>query len=145
MVGEGILKGSKYGISAASYPNLDIASLTIEQAKQIYLSDYWNKHRIGEMPPEVRWHIFDGVVNTGPGGAKADGAIRWLQRAVGVDDDGKVGPKTLSACSALPAHKLIARYYGQRLHFLTSTMNLVIWQSQGRGLVNRVAGNLMEA
>jgi lysozyme family protein len=31
-VGKGILKGTKYGIAAASFPNLDIANLTKEQA-----------------------------------------------------------------------------------------------------------------
>src|SRR6185312_16903801 len=33
---------TKFGISKNAYPNLDIASLTLEQAQQIYLRDYWD-------------------------------------------------------------------------------------------------------
>ena len=34
---------TKYGISKRSYPNLDIANLTIDQAKAIYERDFWNQ------------------------------------------------------------------------------------------------------
>lgn len=40
-VGVGELKGTKYGISAARFPDLDIANLTIEQAGEIYRGQYW--------------------------------------------------------------------------------------------------------
>jgi len=35
-VGVGALKGTKYGIAASSYPDLDIRHLTVEQAGAIY-------------------------------------------------------------------------------------------------------------
>lgn len=81
-VNKGFLKGTKYGISAASYP-----------------SGCWGPHRLGEAPPATRFDVFDGVVNSGPGSRKhgKDGAIRWLQRAAGVPDDGVVGPATIQA------------------------------------------------
>lgn len=57
---------TKYGISKRQYPKLDIAALTLEQAKGIYLADYWNPHKCGGMP----WHqailVFDCAVNGGP-------------------------------------------------------------------------------
>ncbi len=34
---------TKYGISKRSYPNLDIKNLTLEQAKEIYKRNYWDK------------------------------------------------------------------------------------------------------
>jgi hypothetical protein len=37
------LKGIKYGISAASYPTLDISNVTLTQAQDIYEADYWAK------------------------------------------------------------------------------------------------------
>ena len=40
-VGVGENKGTKYGISAASYPALDIAMLTQTDAIAIYRRDYW--------------------------------------------------------------------------------------------------------
>ncbi len=39
--GAGENKGTNFGISAASYPNLDIVNLTREQAIAIYQRDYW--------------------------------------------------------------------------------------------------------
>lgn len=33
---------TKYGISKRAYPNLNIAALTVEDAKSIYRRDYWN-------------------------------------------------------------------------------------------------------
>jgi lysozyme family protein len=40
-IGVGELKGTKYGISAAQFPDLDIENLTIENAGAIYQSKYW--------------------------------------------------------------------------------------------------------
>lgn len=35
VIGEGELKGTKYGVSAMSYPDYDIENLTLEQAEKI--------------------------------------------------------------------------------------------------------------
>lgn len=56
---------TKFGISKRAYPSLDIAQLTIEQAKEIYQRDYWTKsHCEGQTWP---WAlaIFDCAVNQG--------------------------------------------------------------------------------
>ena len=42
-VGRGVLRGTKFGISAAAYPTQDIANLTPEAAATIYRRDYWNR------------------------------------------------------------------------------------------------------
>lgn len=42
-INSGILKGSKYGISSRTYPTIDIANLTQDQAIQIYYTDFWLK------------------------------------------------------------------------------------------------------
>lgn len=34
---------TKYGISQRAHPKVDIRNLTLEQAKEIYYSEYWNK------------------------------------------------------------------------------------------------------
>lgn len=39
--GKGSLRGTKYGISAASYPTLHIDALTLADAKAIYRRDFW--------------------------------------------------------------------------------------------------------
>lgn len=91
-VGKGELKGTKFGISAAAYPTLNIAALTVEEAKDIYLRDYWLKMRLDDMPNPIRYELFDFAVNSGVGAA-----AEALQGAVGALRDGSVGPKTIAA------------------------------------------------
>lgn len=59
---------TKYGISKRSYPDLDIPSLSVEDAKRIYKKDYWDK--LGDVPSHLREAAFDGAVNQGVGFVK---------------------------------------------------------------------------
>ena len=83
---------TKYGISRRAYPDLDIAGLTLDDARAIYRRDYWDPIRLDEMPPAVRMSVFDFAVNGGVGAA-----ARALQTIAGVRPDGIVGPVTLAA------------------------------------------------
>lgn len=58
---------TKYGISQKAYPDEDIASLTPEKAKQIYLNDYWVKIGADSLPEQMRGIAFDAAVNQGVG------------------------------------------------------------------------------
>lgn len=63
---------TKYGISKRSYPHLDIPNLTPDDAAAIYRRDYWS--RIPEdLPPRMRWFLFDCAVNHGVGRA-----LEWM-------------------------------------------------------------------
>jgi lysozyme family protein len=127
---------TKYGISKRAYPDVNIASLTIEDAKALYKRDYWGRARCDELPAVVAFQVFDTAVNSGIGQA-----IRFLQRAVGVADDGQVGPLTISAVNRLAVESVAARFNGQRLDFMTK---LSTWDTYGKGWARRVAKNLME-
>lgn len=94
-IGSGELKGTKYGISAAQYPTLDIANLTLEDAKAIMYRDYWVTIRGEELPANIATGLFDCAVNQGE-----EAAIKLLQRAVNVKDDGNFGPVTMAAFKA---------------------------------------------
>lgn len=94
-VGAGRLRGTKFGISAAAYPTLDIEALTQVQAKLIYRLDYWNRIAGDMLPDSLALICFDAAVNQGPGRA-----ARWLQGAVGVAQDGVIGPVTEAAVEA---------------------------------------------
>lgn len=89
---------TKYGISKRSYPNLDIASLTREQAIEIYRRDWWDRLRLGEIQdPDVAAKVLDLSVNVG---RKA--GVKLLQQALraagkSVTVDGIMGPETLAA------------------------------------------------
>ena len=66
-------------------------------------------------------------------------AVRFLQRAVGVADDGQIGPLTLAAVQRLDAESLCARFLGQRLDFMT---RLSTWDVFGKGWARRIADQL---
>ena len=128
---------TKFGISKRAYPNVDIKALTLEQAKAIYKSDYWDRSQCDSLPPVVAFQVFDTAVNSGIGQS-----IRFLQRAVGVADDGQVGPLTINAVKRLDAETIVARFNGQRLDFMTK---LSTWDVYGKGWARRIAKNLLEA
>lgn len=65
-------KATKFGISQASYPNLDIANLTAEQAKEIYYNNYYKPIKaLGIKDPRAFYALYDLGVNSGVGKAKS--------------------------------------------------------------------------
>ena len=131
-VGAGVLRGTKFGISAAAYPTLDIAALTTAQARAIYRRDYWAPMQGDALPPAVALLTFDAAVNNGPARA-----ARWLQAALGVAADGVIGPATLAAAAARAGDVagLCAEMLAQRLEFMAA---LPTWRDFGRGWARRL-------
>lgn len=134
-VNRGELRGTKYGISAASYPHLDIAGLTLERAKAIYHADFWDV--IGQAHPAIKFQLFDAAVNHGKGNA-----IRMLQRAVNVADDGIWGPLSQNALTRMEHNDVLLRFIGHRLKFWAQ---LAAFDVYGRGWTRRGAENLLLA
>jgi lysozyme family protein len=137
IIGQGELRGSKFGISAASYPHLDIANLTVDRAKDIYRSDFWEQSLAPCFSDPMNYQLFDMAVNSGP-----RNAVIMLQRVLGVTADGVAGPKTAAAIAAVnDATALAIRFLAFRLRFMTHASG---WDSQGRGWANRIADNMEE-
>lgn len=130
----GLLKGTKYGIAASAYPNLDIPNLSLLDARRIYRADYWDRVHGDELPAVIAFQAFDAAVNHG-----TSRAIKWLQQASGANDDGEFGPKTALAIRTTPQLDLLARFNSVRLEFYT---DLMTWDKFGKGWARRVAGNL---
>lgn len=130
--GRGELKGTKFGIAAASYPHLDIRNLTLVEAKRIYKVDFWDV--LEDAHPAIRYQLFDAAVNHGLGNA-----IRFLQRAVGVADDGHWGPVSQAALEAREHHDVLLVFLAERLEFWAK---LKKFDDFGRGWVRRGAENL---
>lgn len=126
---------TKFGISKRSYPDLDIANLTLDQAKAVYLRDFWNP--LGDAHPAIKFQCFDFAVNSGIGTA-----IRKLQLAVGVADDGHWGPKSAAALAAMDLNDVLMRFAAQRLLFMTSLSN---WEHNSKGWARRIAKDLLYA
>lgn len=126
---------TNWGISKRSYPNLDIKALTQDQAKSIYQHDYWQPLQLNLLPSEIQYDLFDAAVNSGN-----KQAIKWLQRAARVLDDGILGKITLAACGNIPGYVLSARFNGHRLQFMAA---LPAWDQFSRGWARRIANNLL--
>lgn len=137
IVGKGVLKGTKFGIAANTYPNLDIQNLTIDQAKQIYKKDWWDKLGADALHPAIVFQLWDFAVNAGK-----SRAVKELQQVVGVPDDGIIGPKTIAAIKAMDVNDVLLKFNAERLKFYTS---LSTWSTYGKGWTNRVAENLIYA
>lgn len=112
----------------------DMRSMPQEVAKGIYRRLYWDAVRADELPPELRIDVFDAAVNSG-----VKQSALWLQRALGVVDDGVIGPATLAAANAAPAEIVRRRMAGARLRFMTE---LPTWGAFGKGWARRIADNL---
>ena len=100
-IGAGELKGTKFGLSAAAYPSLDIAALTEADAAAIYRRDWWDRFGLGRLPAPLGAKLLDAAVNIG-----IESAVRALQRALRaagghLAEDGKLGPETIDAAHAL--------------------------------------------
>lgn len=134
VIGVGELKGSKYGISAMSYPDLDIARLSREDCAAIYRRDFWNRIDADRLADGVAFQLFDFAVNSG-----VETAVRYLQRAIGVADDGRWGPVSRAAAAAMSESDVILGLNAERLDFMT---RLSGWPTQGRGWARRIARNL---
>lgn len=93
-VDSGELRGTAWGISAASYPDLDIIALTVEDAKRLYERDYWRAGRCDAIDNPLALVHFDCAVNQGLGTA-----AKLLQATLGVTVDGFIGPVTLAAAN----------------------------------------------
>lgn len=125
---------TNWGISKRSYPNVDIKKLTRDQAKEIYRKDFWEKIYADQMYDGVAFQSLDFAINSGIGVA-----IRKLQAAARVPDDGHWGPRTKTAVAAMTESDLIMRLNAQRLRYMTKLKN---WKSAGAGWANRIANNL---
>jgi lysozyme family protein len=110
--GVGELKGTKYGISAHEFPDLDIENLTQNQADDIYrtgrppqVPPFWNPlyDQIESQP--VANKLFDLGVLFGRGTA-----VKNIQSLVKMVQDGSFGPHTLVAVNESDPTSLLSAY-----------------------------------
>lgn len=125
---------TKYGIARASHPDVDIINLTQDQAKAIYLKEYWNTSGCDKLKFELQYIHFDTAVNMGVGAA-----IKLLQKACGVESDGVIGSYTLNASqSVTPEVYLLHRLMHYNSIVVNDSSQLVFL----KGWTNRVAALL---
>lgn len=110
----------------------DMKELPLSTAKDIARAHYWTPNRCDQLPPAIAFHVFDTAYH---GGA----AVRWLQDAAGVSQDGIVGPKTIAAVRATNPAEIVMKFNRRRLEYLTKLQN---WPSNARGWAMRIVRNM---
>ena len=104
-----------------------------DTAKAIYKASYWDI--LGDsVNPAIKFQAFDFGVNAG-----IETAIRKLQVAIGVADDGEWGDVSEAKIKSMDVNDVLMRFSAQRLNFYTS---LSTWPAFGKGWARRVANDL---
>lgn len=135
-VGVGELKGTKWGLAAASYPTWDIENLTLEEAYKEY-SNWWQELKLNEYPKVMQYQMFDAAFNHGKRRAN-----KLLQQAVGAKQDGIIGKRTMAKLASKSEHDLVLLFLSARLWFYT---DLTHFAEFGKGWSRRVALNMRYA
>ena len=107
-----------------------VRNITSEEVSAIYRRDYWDKVKGDDLPAGVGYAVFDFAVNSG-----VRRASRFLQKVVGVAQDGVIGPATIAAVKALPPATVIDRLCDDRMAFLRG---LGTFSTFGKGWTRRV-------
>lgn len=106
---------TKYGISKRQFPHLDIKNLTKKHAEHLYYEHYWIKSKAQGLPKSIRLAVFDCAVNQG-----VRRSAMFLQKSLGIKQDGIVGSITIDNCFRVNSNELLYRFLKQRfLHYIS--------------------------
>ena len=115
----------------------DMKELTKEDVEPIYKKNYWDRVKGDDLPEGLDLCIFDFAVNAGPGRA-----AKFLQKLIGVTQDGGIGPQTLGALQSaigedvrIQTREMIEKYQSMRQEYYEG---LSTFDTFGRGWTRRV-------
>lgn len=111
-------------------PRQSVRNITDAEVAAIYRRDYWDAIKGDDLPAGVDYCVFDFAVNSG-----INRAARYLQGAVGVEQDGKIGPATIAAVKDKDPTRIINEICNSRMAFLRG---LSTFPTFGKGWTRRV-------
>jgi lysozyme family protein len=133
----GITQGTLAAWRGKAVSREDVRALTRQEAGAIYRARYWDACRCDDLPAGVDAMVFDAAVNHGP-----RQAALFLQRALGVSDDGVIGPQTLAAAARLKPADTICEIAARRMVFYARLNTLPTF---GLGWARRLMSTLEKA
>mgnify|MGYP003122042307 FL=1 len=107
----------------------EMKGLTHDDVYPLYKENYWDRVRGDDLPSGVDWSTFDWAVNSG-----VSRSAKALQRIVGVEQDGGIGPMTLQAVAEVEPAEIIEQMHHMRDSFYRS---LSTFDTFGRGWTRR--------
>lgn len=109
----------------------EMRALTPAIVAPMYRKKYWDAIRGDEMPAGLDYLMFDFAINAGPGRA-----IKTMQKAIGTNPDGAIGPKTMQALRDANQTDLVAKFSMEKELFYKA---LPTFATFGKGWMRRVA------
>jgi lysozyme family protein len=107
----------------------EMRALSAEDVAPLYKARYWDRAKCDDLPSGVDWAVFDWAVNSG-----VSRAAKALQRFVGVDSDGAIGPMTIQAVKMYQPAEIIEAMGKMRQDFYEG---LSTFDTFGRGWTRR--------
>ncbi len=120
---------TKWGISKRAHPQLNIKTLTFNDALKIYNLQYWSRHYDAILSDRIAFKLFDMGILTGVGTT-----TRLLQKAVKdcgflIRVDGCVGPITVAAINTCDENLLYFKFISRlEAHF----KSLAFWKPKNK-------------
>jgi lysozyme family protein len=115
-------------------PSRPVRSATKAEVEELFRRQYWDAVRGDDLPPGIDLAVYDFGINSGP-----SRAIRHLQAALGVRQDGVMGHVTLAAAREAYDRDddaaVILRIMASREAFVRG---LRTWSTFGKGWTNRL-------
>ena len=110
---------TKWGISETANPDLWAdGEVTKDEAILRYRAHYITRNGIEKLPEPLDKNVFDFGVTSGP-----SRAVKTLQFLLGVEQDGRIGPRTLDALASKDVRLLNNLYCSARETFYRSIVH----------------------
>ena len=132
---------TNFGIAKRSYPDVDIAKLSENDAKAIYKEDFWDRVKGDDLPAPIALMVFDTAVNMG-----ISRGAKFLQTVVDAQPiDGIIGSGTVAKTNTAYEEKgleILEEFAKIRLGWYKK---LDTFETFGRGWTRRVEETLEAA
>lgn len=115
-------------------PNQSVRFIEPAEILDIYKAQYWDALRCDDLPTGVDYAVFDFGVNSG-----VSRAAKYLQRILGVKQDGVIGEMSIKAANMADPGFIVDKLCEDRMAFLR---RLKTWKTFGRGWTRRVMGEI---
>lgn len=102
---------TKWGIPSRIYPEVKDSGFTRPRAIEIFRTDYWQKCKCDQLPLSIAFVLGDSAVNQGQ-----PTAIRLMQKSLGVNPDGIVGPETMAAAFRASPYLVVPEFIARRAY-----------------------------
>lgn len=118
------------------YDTQSVREITEKEAKAIYTEQYYDAVWFNKLPSGLDYSVVDFAINSG-----VSRAVKYLQRIIGVPQDGQMGNVTLAGIHDYimrnGVETLITQYNQARFDFVR---RLSTWDVFGRGWTRRIMG-----